>query len=92
MSEDWRAWTVGTRVVVRRRLVDAERTAGAADHLFTDVIGVVQSVDDDGVTLRPDPARRDARRGGTEPVRVAAADVVGAKRVPPRPERARRRG
>ncbi|MGC5167292.1 DUF6725 family protein [Luteimicrobium sp. DT211] len=76
----WRDWSAGDRVVVRRRLAGEE----ASGHRWTDVIGVVLAVDDSGLTLRPDTPRdgQDAA-----PVRVAADDVVSAKRVPPRPAR-----
>ncbi len=80
MSEGWRdglpAWPVGTRVVVRRRLADDERTGGEP-HTLTDVLGTVVALDDDGVTL--------ATRAGT--VRVPAGQVVLAKPVPPPPRR-----
>jgi len=88
VSEGWPdgtpAWTVGDRVVVRRRLRGAE----VGDHLWTDVIGVVLALDDAGVTLQPDPARPRPEGAPAPPtVRVEAADVVAAKRVPPRPVR-----
>jgi hypothetical protein len=75
---------VGTRVVVRRRLDDAE--AAATGQRWTDVIGVVVAVEDDGVLLRRDPARRSDPATDTE-VRVAATEIEAAKRLPPRPTR-----
>ncbi|PJI94617.1 hypothetical protein [Luteimicrobium subarcticum] len=91
-SPVWRAWTVGDRVVVRRRLAHADGSgsdaAGDAEHLYTDVLGVVTAVDDAGVTVRPDPPRaatgRDHR---ADPVRIDAGDIALGKRVPPRPVR-----
>lgn len=81
--QGWRDWSAGDRVVVRRRL-----PAGApTGHLYTDVLGVVLAVDDDGVTLRPDPARARPGTPPPEPVRVPAHEIALAKRVPPRPGR-----
>lgn len=103
-SSDWRDWPTGTRVVVRRRLSEAE--AAASHKRWTDVIGVVVAVDDDGVTLRRDPARAGAGQGpapddagGPGPddsgadsvVHVPASDIEAAKVLPPRPERRRGR-
>lgn len=84
MSEGWRAWTPGTRVVVRRRLPAGER----GGHLFTDVLGHVVAVSDDGVTVRTDPTPRAVRDGARrEDVHVPAGDVVLGKVVPERPVR-----
>ncbi|MBF0688886.1 MAG: hypothetical protein IR158_14110 [Cellulomonas sp.] len=88
MSPDtWRTWPTGTRVVVRRRRDDLPPGAvtGAlhgGEPPFTDVLGEVVAVDDDGLTVR-------TRRGD---VRVPAQDVVRAKVVPPPPARRHRRG
>lgn len=70
---DWRTIPVGTRVVVRRRLAEPEP---GGPHL-TDVLGVVVQVDDEHVVI-------DTRHGT---VRVAGADVVLWKPIPPAPER-----
>jgi hypothetical protein len=67
---------VGARVVVRRRLGPDE----AGGKRWTDVIGVVLAVGDDGIRLRTDAPRRPP-----EEVWVAANDVEAAKRIPPRP-------
>ncbi|MFV2144263.1 hypothetical protein [Isoptericola sp. G70] len=83
-SSDWRDWPAGTRAVVRRRLSPAE--AGASGQRWTDVVGVVVATDDDGITLRRDPARPDAPGAG-ERVLVRAADVEAARPLPPRPVR-----
>jgi len=81
-SSDWRDLPVGARVVVRRRLApDDDARSATGHHLWTDVIGVLTAVDDDGLAVRPD------RAPGLPEVRVAAADVEAAKRVPPRPPR-----
>lgn len=77
----WRGWSPGTRVVVRRRLSAAE--AAASSRRWTDHIGVVVAVDDDGLVLRGDAAS--SRESPL--VRVAAADVEAAKEIPPRPPR-----
>ena len=85
MSEGWPdglpAWSVGTRVVVRRRLAATERAGGDA-HTLTDVLGTVLALDDDGVTIET--------RSGV--VRVPAEQVVLAKQVPPAPARRPRDG
>ncbi len=73
----WREATPGTRLVVRRRLLDP---LPDGPHL-TDVLGVVLDVDDAGVTL-------DTSRG---PVRIAGGDIVLWKQIPPPPERRARR-
>lgn len=67
----WRTWAVGTRVVVRRRLGPGD------DHLYTDVLGELTRVDDDGVQVR-------TRRG---PVDVPGSEIVLGKVVPPAPPR-----
>ncbi|MBB2923871.1 hypothetical protein [Cellulomonas cellasea] len=67
----WRSWAVGTRVVVRRRLGPEE------EHLYTDVLGDVTRVDDDGVQVT-------TRRG---PVDVPGDEIVLGKVVPPAPPR-----
>ena len=72
MTAPWRAWTPGQRVVVRRRLPEGG---------WTDVLGELVQVDDDGVTV-------DTRRGR---VRVPGADIGIGKVVPPAPERRRGR-
>jgi hypothetical protein len=69
----WRAWSAGTRVVVRRRLADGG---------LGDVLGDLLEVSDDGVVVA-------TRRG---PVRVAGADIVLGKPVPPPPPRRAPRG
>ncbi|WP_418277613.1 DUF6725 family protein [Isoptericola jiangsuensis] len=78
----WRDIPVDARVVVRRRLDATE--AATSGRRWTDVIGVVVAIDDGGVRLRRDPARRSDPGAGTE-VRVAADDVVAVRRLPPRP-------
>ncbi|MDM7855663.1 putative acetyltransferase [Cellulomonas alba] len=77
-TDAWRAWTPGVRVVVRRVRDDSPEPG---EPPYTDVLGEVLDVDDDGLTVR-------TRRGD---VRVPATDVVLAKTVPPPPTpRARR--
>ncbi len=66
--DDDRADLVGGRAVVRYRLHDGEYGA-------TDVVGLVESCDEDTITLR-------TRAGDV--VAVAAADIVVVKPVPPR--------
>ncbi|WP_069388020.1 putative acetyltransferase [Cellulosimicrobium cellulans] len=84
-------WSPGTRVVVRRRLTDAE--AAASGRTLTDVIGVVVSVTSEEVTLREDAGGSVPHRGhgprDPEPafVVVPRAAIVAAKAVPPRPPR-----
>jgi len=78
----WRTWAVGTRVVVRRRRDDLAPgavvgTVRGGEPPFTDVLGEVVAVDDDGLTVR-------TRHGD---VHVPAQDVVRAKVVPPAPPR-----
>lgn len=86
MTADWRAWTPGTRVVVRRRRDDLPPgtltgTLRGGEAPFTDVLGEVVALDDTGLTVR-------TRRGD---VHVPAQDVVRAKTVPPPPPRRPRR-
>ncbi|WP_169164697.1 hypothetical protein [Cellulomonas taurus] len=72
MAEDlWRTWPVGSRAMVRRRLPAGD------SHLFTDVVGDLLAVDDDGVLLR-------TRRHGD--VRVPGSEIAIGKLVP-RPRR-----
>lgn len=81
----WRAWSPGVRVVVRRRRDDLPPPgggpAGPDEPPYTDVLGDLLAVDDDGLTVR-------TRRGD---VRVPAADVLLGKLVPPAPVRRRPR-
>lgn len=84
-TAEWRTWSPGVRVVVRRLRDDlpAPHTARPGEHVpqHTDVLGDLLAVDDDGVLVR-------TRRGD---VRVPAADIVLTKLVPPAPVRGRRR-
>lgn len=74
----WRAWEPGLRVVVRRRRDDLPPSGAApGEPPYTDVLGDLLAVDDDGLTVR-------TRRGD---VRVPAADVLLGKVVPPAPVR-----
>ena len=76
----WRMWQPGTRVVVRRVRDDVpvDEAAGAGgEPRYTDVLGDVVTVDDDGVVVR-------TRRGD---VTVPAAAIRLTKLVPPAPER-----
>ncbi len=68
----WRAWSPGVRVVVRRTLPDDDAQR------WTDVLGDLVAVDDEGVSVL-------TRRGDT--VRVPAAEIALAKIVPPAPAR-----
>src|SRR5690606_21878360 len=82
----WRTWSPGTRVVVRRVRDDLPPgtptgTTAGGEPPFTDVLGEVVEVDDEGLTVR-------TRRGD---VRVPGADVLRAKVVPPPPPRRVRR-
>lgn len=72
----WRAWSAGQRVVVRRRLPAGEPQP------YTDVLGDLVAVDDEGVTVR-------TRRAGD--VRVPGDEIVIGKVVPPAPPRRPRR-
>ncbi len=87
----WTDLTPGTRVVVRRRLSAAQ--AVESGKKVTDLIGVVTKVNDTVVVLRPDaggraPSGADTTDEDTEQT-IAIADIVKAKRIPPRPERRR---
>jgi hypothetical protein len=79
----WRDLPVGARVVVRRRLDAAE--AARSGHVWTDVIGIVLAVDDTGLRLRPDPARRGAAPVEPAEVVVPGGAIEAAKRLGPRP-------
>jgi ribosomal protein S18 acetylase RimI-like enzyme len=65
---------VGQRVVLRR-LVRGE-TGPTGGPAFTDVLGVMESWDPEVAVVRP---------ASGPPVRVAVADIVSGKPVPPRP-------
>ncbi|MGV8977622.1 MAG: hypothetical protein ACOH17_06230 [Cellulomonas sp.] len=71
MNQPWRALTPGVRVVVRRRLGPDEEL------LYSDVLGELLDIDDDGVLIV-------TRRGR---VHVPAKDIALAKIVPPAPPR-----
>ncbi|CAN5154128.1 hypothetical protein BH11ACT1_BH11ACT1_11920 [soil metagenome] len=71
MNQPWRTLTPGVRVVVRRRLGPDEEL------LYSDVLGELLVVDDDGVLI-------ETRRGH---VHVPARDIALAKVVPPAPVR-----
>jgi hypothetical protein len=75
VNQPWRTLTPGVRVVVRRRLGPDEEL------LYSDVLGELLVVDDDGVLI-------ETRRG---PVRVLGPDIALAKIVPPAPARRPRR-
>lgn len=75
MNQPWRTLTPGVRVVVRRRLGPDEEL------LYSDVLGELLVVDDDGVLI-------ETRRG---PVHVTGQDIALAKIVPPAPARRPRR-
>ena len=75
MSQPWRTLTPGVRVVVRRRLGSDEVL------LYSDVLGDLLTVDDDGVVI-------ETRRGV---VQIPAQDIALAKIVPPAPARRSRR-
>jgi hypothetical protein len=75
VNQPWRTLTPGVRVVVRRRLGPDEEL------LYSDVLGELLVVDDDGVLI-------ETRRG---PVRVRGLDIALAKIVPPAPARRPRR-
>ncbi|MFC8597852.1 MULTISPECIES: hypothetical protein [unclassified Isoptericola] len=73
---------MGARVVVRRRLTPSE--AAAAGARWTDVVGVLTAVSEDGLRVRAD------RSPGLPEVAVPAAEVEAVKPVPPRrPRRGR---
>ncbi|WP_425954745.1 hypothetical protein [Xylanimonas sp. McL0601] len=79
----WRDLAAGARVVVRRRLDAAEAAAAQAEgrgSVWTDVIGVVLSVDDAGLTLRTDAPRDPSPRE----IRVEGPTIEAAKQIPPR--------
>ncbi|GAB3171828.1 hypothetical protein GCM10027059_40710 [Myceligenerans halotolerans] len=83
----WSRLAPGTRVVVRRRLTTAEAGAARADHrgeVWTDVIGFLLRVSDDGLGVRTDPR---PGRGEPEEIWVPADLITSVKPVPPRPER-----
>lgn len=71
-ARGWRDWAVGERVVVRRRLPAGEPQP------YSDVLGDLVAVDDDGVTVR-------TRRAGD--VRVPGGEIAIGKVVPPAPTR-----
>ena len=70
----WRSLPVGVRVVVRRLRDD---DPAPDEPPFTDVLGDLLALDDDGVLIR-------TRHGD---VRVPASDIVLSKQVPPAPPR-----
>jgi N-acetylglutamate synthase len=67
---------VGSRVVVRRMLHGERGPSGGA--ALTDVIGVLEAWQDEHLVVR---------RKDDSTVRIALADVVAAKTVPPPPTR-----
>ncbi|WP_034611211.1 hypothetical protein [Cellulomonas sp. URHD0024] len=81
-STEWRTWSPGVRVVVRRLRDDLPAAPTADEPRHTDVLGEVLAVDDAGVLVR-------TRRGD---VRVPAADIVLTKLVPPPPAPRHRSG
>jgi len=85
-ADVWRGWAPGVRVVVRRRRDDVPDDAlparAGGEPRFTDVLGDLLEVDDDGVLVR-------TRHGD---VHVPAADISLAKTVPPAPPRRDRTG
>lgn len=68
---------VGVRIVVRRVLPGETGPSGGP--AMTDVLGTCLSWGDGVCVVQPDSA------GGQEPVRIAIADIVSGKPVPPRP-------
>ena len=74
----WREWAPGVRVVVRRLRDDSP---GPGEPRYTDVLGDLLAVDDDGVLVR-------TRRGD---VHVPAGAIALTKVVPPAPPRRRPR-
>ena len=82
--EVWRSFAPGERVVVRRRLSDDEAAAAlrrGQGSVWTDIIALVSSVDDDGIALVTDAPRQPA----AIEIFVPAAEIETAKRIPPRP-------
>ena len=77
-GEAWREWAPGVRVVVRRLRDDHP---GPGEPRYTDVLGDLLAVDDDGVLVR-------TRRGD---VHVPAGAIALTKLVPPAPPRRRPR-
>jgi hypothetical protein len=75
VNQPGRTLTPGVRVVVRRRLGPDEEL------LYSDVLGELLVVDDDGVLI-------ETRRG---PVHIPGQDIALAKTVPPAPARRPRR-
>jgi N-acetylglutamate synthase len=69
---------VGRRVVVRRVLAGERGPSGGP--AMADVLGILEECEEDHLVVR--------RRDG-EAVRVAVADIVAAKTVPPPPARPR---
>ncbi len=69
---------VGRRVVLRRVLRDETGPSGGP--AMTDLLGVCTAWDDDAGVVQPESG---------PPVRIALADIVSGKPVPPRPERRR---
>lgn len=83
----WRGLAPGTRVVVRRRLSASEAAAARAERrgaVWTDIIGFVLTVSDDGLGVRTDPR---PGRGAPEDLWIPAPEIVSAKQIPPRPQR-----
>lgn len=77
----------GVRVVVRRRLSEreaAQARAALRGAVWTDVIGFVVTVSDDGLRLRTDPR---PGRGTPVEIHVPADEIESVKPVPPRPVR-----
>ena len=82
----WRTLPVGARVVVRRRLTEEESAAATATgrgSVWSDLIALVQNVDDDGMLLLTDSPRQVEARE----VRVPGHLIETAKTIPPKPER-----
>jgi N-acetylglutamate synthase len=71
---------VGRRVVVRRVLPGERGPSGGP--AFSDVLGILESWEDEHLVVR---------RKDDSSVRIAHADVVAAKTVPPPPGRPRGR-
>ncbi|GAB2456923.1 DUF6725 family protein [Xylanimonas ulmi] len=86
MHTPWRDLPAGARVVVRRRLDATEAARARAEGrgaVWTDIIGVVLAVDDEGLSLRTDAPRDPSPRE----VSVAAGEIEAVKRIGPRPAR-----